>query len=38
MTARGVTDFGYACDLDKVSASGGGIVPAVRLKAEAGAN
>ena len=27
-----------ATDLDKVSASGGGIVPAVRLKAEAGAN
>ena len=37
-SARGVTDFGYACDLDKVSASGGGIVPAIRLKAEAGAN
>lgn len=36
-SARGVTDFGYACDLDKVSAAGGGIVPAIRLKAEAGA-
>ena len=33
-SARGVTDFGYACDLDKVSASGGGIVPAIRIKAE----
>ncbi|MBO7123378.1 MAG: hypothetical protein J6V90_08880 [Treponema sp.] len=31
-SARGVTDFGYACDLDKVSATGGGIVPAIRLK------
>ena len=31
-SARGVTDFGYACDLDKVSAAGGGIVPAIRLK------
>ena len=30
---RMATDFGYACDLDKVSAAGGGIVPAVRLKA-----
>ncbi|MBQ6029782.1 MAG: hypothetical protein IJL24_09715 [Treponema sp.] len=35
---RLVIDFGYACDLDKVSASGGGIVPTVRLKEEAGAN
>ena len=35
---RMATDFGYACDLDKVSTSGGGIVPAIRLKAEAGAN
>lgn len=31
-SARGVTDFGYACDLDKVDAAGGGIVPAIRLK------
>ena len=31
-SARGVTDFGYGCDLDRVDAAGGGIVPALWLK------
>ncbi len=33
-----VTDFGYGCDSDRVDSAIGGIVPALWLKAEAGAN